>query len=414
MKQSQLFTKTIRSVGAEEVSINAQLLLKGGFIDKALAGAYSYLPLGHLVFNKICKIIREEINAVGGQEITMTSLQPKELWEKTGRWVTPEEIMYKFETTKGQAVGLAWTHEEPVTEIAKKFINSYRDLPRSVYQLQTKFRNEPRAKSGLLRTREFIMKDLYSFHASEADLDNYYEIVKAAYLKIFKRCGLNARVVEASGGAFTKKFSHEFQVPCEAGEDLIIYCPKCSFAQNKEVCKNVAGDTCPTCKNDTLIESKSVEVGNIFKLGTKFSESLDLKYHDETGESKFVIMASYGIGPGRVMGTVVEVNHDDKGIIWPDEISPFKLHLLALGESEIVKNKADALYQKLVNQGVEVLYDDRSESAGVKFQDSDLLGLSYRAVISERTGDKIELKLRGDQELKMISEDELLNTFGVQ
>ncbi|MBI5733654.1 MAG: hypothetical protein HY973_01785 [Candidatus Kerfeldbacteria bacterium] len=414
MKQSQLFSKTSRQVSADEVSINAKLLTQAGFIDKQMAGVYSYLPLGYKVFKKIEQIIREEMDVIGGEEMIMTALQPKELWEATGRWETTENIMYKCEDKNGPTVGLAWTHEEAVTAIAKRFISSYRDLPRSVYQLQTKFRNEPRAKSGILRTREFVMKDLYSFHANEADLDKYYEIVKQAYLKVFKRCGLKALVVEASGGAFTKKYSHEFQVITEAGEDYIVYCPVCGYAQNRDVAQAKAGESCPACGQEKLQEAKCVEVGNIFKLGTKFSESLKLYYTDEAGEPKPVVMASYGIGPGRVMGTIVEVHNDAAGIIWPAAVAPFAVHLLSLGESSEIVGQTVSLYNELTQKGVEVLYDDRTESAGVKLKDADLLGMPWRIVVSEKTANKYELKARASRTAELISHSELMNKFSVQ
>ncbi|MBU1039292.1 hypothetical protein KKC17_03680 [Patescibacteria group bacterium] len=414
MLQSQLFSKTARQVASEEQSTNARLLTQAGYIDKQMSGAYSYLPLGLRVFNKICQIIREEMNAVGGQELVMTSLQPKELWQTTDRWVTPEEIMYKFEEKSGASVGLAWTHEEPITQIAKRFISSYRDLPKYVYQLQTKFRNEPRAKSGIMRTREFVMKDLYSFHTTEEDLDAYYEKVKQTYLKVFERCGLKALVVEASGGAFTKKYSHEFQVLTEAGEDYVIYCPNCSYAQNLEVAKGQAGEECVNCHQTKLLKGKSVEVGNIFKLGTKFSESLKLYYSDEAGELKPVIMASYGIGPGRVMGTIVEVFNDEAGIMWPEAVAPFKIHLLNLGKEAGVSQSAQELYTLLSKAGVEVLYDDRDESAGVKFKDADLLGMPWRVIVGQKNLPKVELKARNSQESILLTVSEVLNKFSVQ
>ena len=408
MRQSQLFTKTSKTSPADETSVNAQLLLKAGFIDKQMAGAYSYLPLGDIVFKKITNIIREEMDKVGAQEMTMTSLQPKELWLTTDRWVTPEEIMYKFEEKSGSQVGLAWTHEEAVTKIAKRFISSYRDLPKAVYQIQTKFRNEPRAKSGILRTREFVMKDLYSFHASEADLDSYYEQVKKAYIRIFDRCGLKALPVEASGGAFTKKFSHEFQVLAEAGEDKTIYCAGCNWAQNAEVSKLNDGDKCPEC-GKKVTEGKSIEVGNIFKLGTKFSEAFKLFFTDEQGKQQPVIMASYGIGPGRVMGTIVENHNDDKGILWPAEVAPFYVHLILLGTDENTIKQADKIYNEMQDDGVEVLYDDRDASAGEKFKDADLIGLPLRVVVSNKTGDKVEVKCRNSDKIEIITVEEMLN-----
>lgn len=415
MLQSQLFTKTSRNVSADEVSVNARLLTQGGFIDKQMAGVYSFLPLGFLVVKKIEQIIREEMNKVGGQELVMTAMQPKELWEKTERWHTTEEIMFKMVEPKGEpVVGLAWTHEEPITLVAKRFIASYRDLPKSIYQFQTKFRNEPRAKSGIIRMREFVMKDLYSFHRDETDLDEYYEKVKQAYLEIFKRCGLNALVVEASGGAFTKKYSHEFQVLTEAGEDHIIYCQACNYAQNMEVTASKLGEKCPKCKESELKEGKCVEVGNIFKLGTKFSEALELNFTDEKGQQHPVLMASYGIGPGRVMGTIVEVHNDSSGIVWPSSVAPYAIHLLSLGDEEKVLEKANDIYSKLNKLGVEVLYDDRSESAGVKLKDSDLVGLPWRVVVSNKTAEEFELKARNSDQAELIGEQDLLNKFSVR
>ncbi|MFA4937253.1 MAG: aminoacyl--tRNA ligase-related protein [Patescibacteria group bacterium] len=414
MLQSKLFTKTSKNVPTDEQAVNAQLLIRAGYIDKQMSGVYNYLPLGWKVFKKIEQIIREQMDAIGAQEMEMTSLQPKELWETTNRWITPEEIMYKFEEKSGQAVGLAWTHEEAVTRIATRFISSYRDLPKYVYQLQTKFRNEPRAKSGIIRTREFVMKDLYSFHASETDLDKYYELVKQSYIKIFKLCGLEVLVVEASGGAFTKKYSHEFQVLTEAGEDTIIYCQYCKYAQNKEVAKGKTGDKCNFCNTGILQQGKSVEVGNIFKLGTKFSESLGLFYTNEAGKKNPVIMASYGIGPGRIMGTVVEVSHDDKGIIWPKTIAPFLVNLLVLSKDKKIQKKAFELYNFLLKNNVAVLFDDRLESAGTKFKDSDLLGIPYRIVISDKSGSKIEFKTRESPKTELITKQQLLNKISVR
>ncbi|HBV33611.1 TPA: hypothetical protein DEB72_03810 [Patescibacteria group bacterium] len=413
MLQSKLFTKTSKTISHDDPSVNARLLTKAGFIDKQMSGAYSYLPLGFRVLNNIENIIRQEMNAIGAQELIMTSLQPRDLWETTKRWVTSEEIMYKFQEASGQAVGLAWTHEEAISKIASRFISSYRDLPRYVYQIQTKFRNEPRAKSGILRTREFLMKDLYSFHATESDLDDYYDIVKQAYTKIFTRCGLKTLIVEASGGAFTKQFSHEFQVLTPAGEDNIIYCDFCNWAQNKEVAQVKVGQNCPECDHKVK-DGRAIEVGNIFKLGTKFSEAFGLKYTDESGNSKLVIMASYGIGPGRVMGSIVEVSHDDDGILWPHEVAPFPVHLIAVGESDKVSKSAQEVYKKLTKELGEVLYDDRVETAGIKFKDADLIGVPWRIVVSEKTGSQVEIKARGDGKSELVSLPAALNKIIVR
>ena len=413
IRQSQIFGKTLREAPKDEVSFNAKLLERGGFIYKTMAGVYDYLPLGFLVLEKIKKIVREEMNAVGGQEVLLTSLQPKERWEKTGRWEElGKEIMYQFKDRSGRDTGLASTHEEPLTEIAMRTINSYKDLPLYVYQFQTKFRDELRAKSGLLRGREFLMKDLYSFHADEDDLNQFYfQTIDEAYKKVFRRAGLSVVVVEAAGGSFTKAYTHEYQALNNAGEDLIFYCGSCSFAQNKEIASVKEGDRCPKCK-ESIKASKSIEVGNIFKLGTKYSVPLGLSYTDEKGSKKPVVMGSYGIGVSRLMATVVEISHDDRGIVWPETIAPFLVHVVELksneeGSKATVKNSAEDLYKKLLAKGIEVLYDDRDDkTAGEKFADADLIGIPWRVVVSERTvvSKKLEVKRRLDKEVQMISE----------
>jgi len=415
MKQSQFFSKTVRESPRDEISINAQLLERAGFISKFMAGAYVYLPLGLRVLEKINNIIRKKMNGLGAQELLMTSLQPKELWLKTDRWNVLGDIMYRFKDRSEREVGLASTHEEPVTELAKKFIHSYKDLPKAVYQIQTKFRDEPRARSGLIRGREFLMKDLYSFHRDEKDLDKFYEEVKNIYGEIFSECGLEALAIEASGGTFTKAFSHEFQVITSAGEDVVILCKKHKWAQNQEITKLKAGDRCPK-GNDILESAKSVEVGNIFKLGTKFSRDLNLLFKDKDGIDKPVVMASYGIGPGRVMGTVVEVSHDQKGIIWPESIAPFKAHLLMFVPKDKNKQKkvlsfAERVYDDLQKNNIEVLFDDRLEvSVGEKFIDADLIGMPWRIIISEKTVNKkmVEVKKRSETDSKIINESALI------
>lgn len=408
MRQSNLFTKSLKEAPKDEISLNSVLLIRAGLVDKLTAGVYTFLPLGLLVLNKIKNIIREEMNAIGGQEIFMPALQPKEPWAKTGRWSDPgPEVMFQFKGRGEKDYGLGWTHEEIITTLAKKFVNSYKDLPFAAYQIQDKFRNEPRAKSGLLRGIEFSMKDLYSFHASEADLDDYYQKVMGAYDNIFKRCGLNAFLTEASGGSFSK-FSHEYQVLADAGEDTIYYCEKCSYARNKEIYEYKQGDTCPKCKGK-IIEGKAIEVGNIFPLKNKYSQPLELFFTDEDGQRKPVMMGCYGIGPSRVMGTVVEVYHDEKGIVWPESIAPLKVHLLVLGKDQKIVDKAESLYKKLTAENIEVLFDDRLEpSAGQKFADSDLLGLPYRLVVSEKTGNKVEVKKRKEDSVELVDEKKLM------
>ncbi len=413
MLQSKLFYKTSKEISGEEKSANAQLLVRAGFVDKLMAGAYTYLPLGLRVLDKIKKIIREEMNAIGGQEILMPALTPKENWMKTGRW-EGIDVLFRFKGAGDKEYALGSTHEEIVTPLVKKMINSYKDLPVAVYQIQDKFRDEPRAKSGLLRGREFSMKDLYSFHSDEADLDVYYEKVKESYLRIFKRCNLDAIVTEASGGTFSK-YSHEFQILTESGEDIIFYCKKCFYAQNREVAEYKKGDNCPKCGGE-MDEGKAIEIGNIFKLKTKFSEAFDLNFLDKEGKKRLAIMGCYGIGPSRVMGSIVEVSHDDRGIIWPEEIAPFDVHLIALyGKNEKsngeIRKQAERLFESLQKEGFDVLYDDREEvSAGVKFGEADLFGIPLRLVISEKTlsAESVELKKRSGLEPEIVKLSQII------
>ncbi len=401
MRQSELFTKTRRENPQDEVAKNAQLLVRAGFIHKELAGVYSYLPLGLKTLNKIIGIIREEMLALGGQEVFLTSLQEPEKWQKSGRW-SDEVVDIWFKTKLGNEteLGLANTHEEALASLMKEQISSYKDLPKYVFQFQTKFRNEKRAKSGLLRTREFIMKDLYSFSKTEEELANFYDHAAQAYEKIFKRVGLGEVTYKtfASGGSFSQ-FSHEFQTLCEAGEDLIYVDEGKGVAVNKEVLTDEVLSQLNLDK-DNLKEKKAIEVGNIFKLGTKYSEALGLNYKNESGEVLPVVMGSYGIGPGRLLGTMAEVLSDDKGLVWPEAVSPFQVHLISLGQSEAVKAEADKIYADLVKKGEEVLYDDRDLAAGEKFADADLIGLPKRIVVSEKTlaSGKLEVKDRASGE----------------
>jgi prolyl-tRNA synthetase len=381
MKQSQLFFKTRKEAPADADSINASYLVRAGFVHKHMAGAYALLPLGYKVYKKIESIIREEMDEVGGQEILMNVLQPKELWEETGRWESAIDIFYKLKYSRGKELNLAPTHEEEVTDIVRRSTKSYKDLPFSLYQIQTKFRNEPRVKSGLLRGREFIMKDMYSFHENEQDLDDYYDKVKAAYSTVFKRLGLDAKLVEASGGIFSK-YSHEFQVLTPIGEDTIYYCDKCDFAQNKEIAEVKEGNKCPRCEGRVEV-SRGIEVGNIFPLKNKFSGPMKATFLDKDGKEKDFIMGCYGIGLTRALATVVEVYYDvtKNQMVWPKEIAPFQVHLISLNENE----KADKLYNKLKEDGIEVLYDDRDVSAGQKFAEADLIGCPERMIVSKKS-----------------------------
>lgn len=576
MRYSQSFSKTSKTTPHDANSVNAKLLTQAGFIDKQAAGIYNLLPLGLRVLQKINQIIREEMNGVGGQEILMPALHPIDIWEKTGRNRTMDDVLYRTKGAGDKDFVFGPSHEETVTPLAAKFVNSYKDLPKAVYQIQTKFRDEPRAKSGMLRGREFGMKDMYSFHTKEEDLDEYYEKVKEAYLRVYERCGLKAYVVEASGGAFSDKFSHEFSIETEAGEDTIIFCPKCEIAQNLEVAEGkikdpdepeeeekemkevevergptveanakahnvhdskilktvvyayeggylgvvIRGDlqineeklvrylgkhvkaaspaelkelglvqgfispvglskvegglkhaaevkadgkeldipfiadhsikgvknyvtgankagvdlvnvnlgrdffiedftdlvavtegfACNKC-GGALQEITAVEAGNIFKLGTKFAKDFDLKFTDEDGTQKPVIMGCYGIGNTRLLGTIVEAMHDDNGIIWPKSVAPFAVHIVRLGPDQETVKAADKLYDELTEQGVEVLYDDREESAGIKFNDADLIGIPLRLVVSSRNlkDGKVEWKERSESEGKQVDLNETVD-----
>jgi prolyl-tRNA synthetase len=402
MFQSKLFTKVLREAPKDEEAVNAKLLTRGGFVYKNSAGVYSYLPLGWRVIQKIAQIIREEMNAVGGQELFLPALVEKKYWETTGRWDVEVgyEVLGKGEKKPNFVLG--WSHEDLLAAIAAKYVSSYRDLPVALYQIQTKFRNEPRAKSGLLRGREFMMKDLYSFHASEGDLKKYYDKVAAAYRKIFERCGLEAVYTLAAGGVFTAGYTHEFQVLAGVGEDIIFVCDKCEYAENKEISKLKDGGKCPKC-GGRVSEKKSIEVGNIFPLGTKYSEACDLKFADEAGEKKYVVMGSYGIGLGRLMATAVEIYSDKDGIVWPEAIAPFRAHLL-----EINGASGKGIYESLQKANIEVLYDERDVSAGEKFAEADLIGIPWRAVVSPKTGDKIELKSRREKTTRLVTVSELI------
>lgn len=405
MYQSKLFTRTKKEAPKDEVSVNAQLLIRAGFVDKLMAGTYSFLPLGLKVFKKIENIIREEMLALGANEILMPSLNPRENWETTGRWDSLDNLFRFTSFYSKNDYALGATHEEVVVPLAQKFVFSYKDLPMATFQIQNKFRDEKRAKSGILRGREFFMKDLYSFHTDSADLDAYYEKAAAAYGRIFERAGIGAQTyyTYASGGSFSK-YSHEFQTVTEAGEDTIYICDKCKVAINDEIIEDLQ-HKCPQCGNSELRTEKAVETGNIFKLMTKFSAPFGFKFRDPSGNEQEVIMGCYGIGLNRLMGTAVELFHDEKGIVWPESIAPFKVHLLSLGKDE----EAQKIYEQLVAQGVEVLFDDREVSAGEKFADADLIGIPYRVVISGKSLEKggAEIKKRSEMESRIVALEEL-------
>ena len=409
MRMSQLFTKTSKTAPADEVAKNAQLLIRAGYIYKEMAGVYVYLPLGLRVLENIKQIVREEMNSVGGNEIAMTSLQRKEVWSKTTRWSDEVvDIWFKTKLKDETEIGLGWSHEEPIVEMMKQYIHSYKDLPVSVYQMQTKMRNELRAKSGIMRGREFIMKDMYSFHATEEDCDAYYDRVIEAYKRVYDRLGIGDEtyVTFASGGAFTK-FSHEFQTICDAGEDILYSDENKTVAVNEEVLDDAAAEL--GVDKSTLTPVKSAEVGNIFKFGTEKTDQMGLYYTNQDGEQKSMYLASYGIGVTRVMGVIAEKLSDDKGLVWSESIAPFKVHLVAIGEKGAAE--ADRLYDELLAGGVEVLYDDRAERPGAKFADAELMGMPWRITMSDRAidGDGLfELTERKTGETKLLSYDELV------
>lgn len=411
MRLSQNFTKTRREAPAGEVSKNAQLLIRAGFIHKEMAGVYAYLPLGLRVLENIKAIIRGEMNSLGAQELIMTSLQSKKLWQKTDRWDDNKvDVWFKSQLKNGTQVGFGWSHEEPISAMMKNYISSYRDLPANVYQFQTKLRNELRAKSGIMRGREFVMKDLYSYSRSEAEHQAFYETVTASYLRIFKRVGLGDETffTFASGGAFTQ-FSHEFQTLSEAGEDTIYLDRGRKLAVNEEVLTDEVLAQLKL-KRDNLEMVKAAEVGNIFSFGTVKSEQLGLHFSDESGVMKPVVLGSYGIGVTRLMGMIVERFADKAGIVWPASVAPAQVQLIILGDDTKVRTEAEKLYVDLQEEGLEVLFDDRAESAGAKFADADLMGLPNRIVVSAKTLAKgsAELKPRNNEEAKLVKLDKLV------
>lgn len=410
MRYSLLFGKTKLEAPADADSVNARLLSQAGYIFKQMAGVYIFLPLGLRVLTKIQQIIREEMNRIGGQELLMPTLTQIENYEMTGRHTL--DILFRMKGAGDATYVLNQSHEEVVTPLVQKYTFSYKDLPLAVYQIQNKFRNEPRAKSGVLRGREFSMKDMYSFHTDEVDLNAYYEQVKEAYFKIYKRMGIGDRTVLtfASGGTFSK-YSHEFQTLCDIGEDTIYLCELCRVAVNKELIEEQK--QCPKCGKVSLSARRAIEVGNIFKLRTRFSDAFGFTYTDENGLHQKVEMGCFGIGPSRLMGTLVEVFHDEKGILWPESVAPFQVHLVSLGNDSAITKEAESLYKKLEEKNIEVLFDDRDESTGKKLNDADLIGIPLRLVVSKKTIEKkgIEMKKRSEKEAKIVKEKDGISIF---
>lgn len=407
MKATQLFTKTRKEAPADEQSKNAQLLIRAGYVYKEMAGVYAYLPLGLRVIEKIKQIVREEMNAIRSNELIMTGLQRKDVWEKTGRWSDEVvDIWFKTKLQDDTELGLGWSHEEPIVEMMKLYLSSYKDLPASLYQFQTKMRNELRAKSGIMRGREFVMKDMYSFHASAEDLENYYNETIEAYQRVYDRLGIGADtyVTFASGGAFTK-FSHEFQTICEAGEDVIYLHREKNIAVNEEVIDDAVKEL--GIKREELEKVKTAESGNIFNFGTQKTDEMGLYVTGADGKKQSLYIGSYGIGITRAMGVIVEKFADEKGIVWPENIAPFRVYLVQIGD---VSDEAQKLYDQLNAAGVETFWDDRDERPGAKFADADLMGIPHRVVISEKTlqQGKIEYKARTEQDAQLLTTDELI------
>jgi prolyl-tRNA synthetase len=406
MRQSHLFTKIERNAPKDETTMNAQLLARAGFVSKLMAGAYSYLPLGLRVLKNIEVIVREEMDAIGGQEISMPMIHPKSIWQTTGGW-DKIDVLFKIKSRTEKDYALGQSEEEVVTPLVMRYVNTYKDLPKAVYQINWKFRDELRSKSGVLRGVEFLMKDMYSFHETQEDFERFYAKAKEAYFKIFKRLGLTAKATEASGGAFTEKVSYEFMVLTDAGEDDILYCDACDFCVNVEIAKVKEGDTCPKCGKETLKKAKASEVGNVFDLGQKFAKDFDVTFTDKDGQKKYPIMGCFGIGISRAMGVIVEKYNDENGILWPESVAPFSVHLLSLNGAD-----GDAIYDSLQKNRITVLYDDREVSAGQKFAEADLIGIPWRVVVSQKLeAGMVEIKKRSEKNSRVVSVADLINTI---
>jgi prolyl-tRNA synthetase len=416
MRRSQLFTKTRHQAPADEVALNAQLLIRAGYIHKEMAGVYTFLPLGLRVLENINTVIREEMNAIGGQELKLTTFQDPAIWKATGRWDDEAvDVWFKTKLKNDSEIGLGWTHEEPLVRAVKSFVSSYKDLPFLAYQIQTKFRNETRAKSGVMRGREFLMKDMYSFARTPQEHEELYEKVKQAYFKVFERLGIGEQtfLTFASGGSFSQ-YSHEFQTITDAGEDTVYLDREKKIAVNEEVFNDEILNELEL-KQDKLEQLKAAEVGNIFTLKDKYSGPLSLVFTDEGGNEKPVLMGCYGIGPSRLVGVITELLADDKGLVWPENIAPFKVYLARVGNSPQVAENADQLYARLTDAKISVIYDDRDERAGQMFADADLMGLPYRLVVSDRTLEQkgFELKKRNSNETEILSLEQVINKLKI-
>lgn len=410
MKYSKMFVKTLKNAPSAAETANHRLLVQAGFVRQVMAGVYTYLPLGLRVLNKISKIVREEMEGIDAQEVLMPMLHPSALWKQTGGW-DKIDVLFKVKSRTDKDYALSQSNEETVTPLAKEWIHSAKDMPLAIYHINWKFRDELRSKSGIMRGREFLMKDMYSFHATQADFDKFYAKAKVAYLNVYKRLGLTAKATEASGGAFTEKVSYEFEVLTDAGEAPVLYCDKCDYCVNVDDIKTYKlGDECPICHNDQLKSAMASEVGNVFDLGTKYSKAFDLTFINESGEKTYPIMGCYGIGVSRTMGVIVEKFNDERGIMWPASIAPFTIHLASLNTNDTaVIARADEVYETLTKAGIDVLYDERTEvGAGQKLGEADMIGCPIRAVVSTKTADKIEVKMRNEKEARLVSLEELI------
>lgn len=408
MRLSQLPFKPLKQAPSDTDTTNHRLLVQAGFVRQLMAGVYTYTPLGIRVLNKIRNVIRTEMNHIGALEIVMPMLHPKQNWLTTGGW-NNIDVLFKLKSRTDKEYALGQSHEEVITPLAKELIKSYRDLPLAMYQIHWKFRDELRSKSGILRGREFEMKDMYSWHETQEDFERFYEIVKEAYIQAYKKVGLTAKVTEASGGSFSSKISYEFMVLTDAGEDDIFYCDACDYCINQEIAKVKVGDTCPKCGQSKLQLARASEVGNVFDLGKKYTQDFELSYTNQLGERKHPIMGCYGWGTTRTMGVIVEKFNDKQGIVWPREVSPFDAQLININ---LDNQKAENIYNQLQERGVEILWDDRdTESVGSKFADADLIGTPYRLVLSEKNQEQIEIKNRSTSEIQLLSLDNIVKTI---
>jgi prolyl-tRNA synthetase len=410
MRQSQLFAKTKKETPKGAEAISHRYLIRGDFIDQMAAGIYSFLPLGWRVYQKIENIIREEMNKLGGQELLMPALIPQSLWQETGRWETIDPPLFRVKDRHQKEFGLGSTHEEVITDLVRKRVSSYQDLPLYLYQIQNKFRNEMRATGGLLRVREFIMKDFYSFHTSEEDALDFYKKAQQAYIKIFNRCGLEVVAAEAESGTIGGNLSHEFMLMAETGEDKVLICSECGYGATVEKVGKIK--KCPQCRS-RLEQKNCIENGHTFYLGTKYSQVMGANFRDKDGQEKPIVMGCYGIGLGRLMAAIVEVFHDEKGIIWPASVSPYQIHLLELGHDKKIKTQAEKIYKNLQKNNIEVLYDDRDKSPGEKFVEADLLGIPIRLVVSQKTLAQgcVEMKKRNEKKVKLIKLEKIVSSI---